>query len=381
MTAFSQTLFKHHTNGTIGSWTIEVVENPDGSVNLNSIAHKVLDGKPVITPRVITEGKNLGKANETTCLEQAISEAKAKAEKKVKGGYVKDIADAQERATNGMGFIKPMLAQPIEKVKNWSYPVYLQTKFDGHRCLAAVDDNNAVILYSRDGNPIHLPHIQALLQDAYDSGIWAGGVLDGELYKHGETLNRISSLIKKAKEGTESLVYQLYDIYEPEVCYTERLSIIRQIDEFLESESVAATETVVAETEGELTAFHANAIAEGFEGTIVRQMGVGYEDGKRSKSLMKKKDFDDTEFEIIGYRLGTPKVSGSETLQQPVLKLITNDGVTFDCNAPGNTKERHQLYVNGLVNLIGRAMTVKHFGYTEFKTPFLPTPLRLREDL
>lgn len=380
---FHVKLFTVHSGGKVGSWEI-LVATPKNQLDsyIVQTSTKVLGGKSVETVTEITEGKNIGKANETNPFQQALSEAESKVNKKIDQGYTNRQPEAGTKVTNGLGFIKPMLAQPIEKVKQWNFPVHAQTKFDGHRMLATVQDGK-VVLYSRQGKVVSVAHIQDMLQRHYEhfqvhgTG-WDGQTLDGEIYCHGETLQKISSMVKKPCEESKTLKYHVYDVVM-DFPYEERLSAVRQATELLDDEFVQATVTHIVLNHGELDALHAKNLSEGYEGTIVRHGDLGYEDGKRSRSLMKKKDFMDDEFEIIGHLLGKPDIRGDVRYERPIFKCKTKDGVEFTCTAFGTMQERHALFEAGLDDVIGKTLTLKFFNYTPDGAPFLPIALRFKD--
>ena len=215
---FEQTLYRINTNKSVGSWAISVIEQMDNTANIITTQTKVLGGKGVESLTTLDNGKNIGKTNETNATEQAILSAQASANKKIKKGYLTEIPTGEEQVTNSLGFLKPMLAQTIDKVKNWQFPVLCSPKLDGHRLLATAKDKQAV-LYSRQGKTVELPHIQCELQKLLDDNIWNGTTLDGEIYLHGESLQTISSLVKKQQQKTEQLKYFLYDAIEPNKPY------------------------------------------------------------------------------------------------------------------------------------------------------------------
>jgi len=208
---FEQLLYRINSNKTVGSWAIAVTENNDGSANILTTQTKLIGGKGVESVTTVSEGKNMGKKNETTSLEQAVINAKATADKKLKKGYLLDVPSGEEQVTNSLGLLKPMLAQTIEKVKNWEFPVFASPKLDGHRLLATVQENK-VLLYSRQGTVVSLPHIEKELQQLFDDKIWSGVTLDGEVYLHEESLQIIGSLVKNTQPETANLKYYLYDV-------------------------------------------------------------------------------------------------------------------------------------------------------------------------
>jgi len=388
-------LFKRHTNGTVGTWEVEVL-HVDGSTLsiLRRTAAKIIGGKVVVTDTAFTKGKNIGRANETTHYEQAVSEAESKYNKKLDEGYVKTLEEAQVKATNSLGFAKPMLATSIEKVKKWEFPVYASAKLDGHRMLATVVDG-LVALYSRQGKPICLEHIRETLQKAYDRGYWGGHTLDGEVYKHGETLQQISSLVKKPQPESAGLLYYMYDAIGLKSDghflashYSERRHYISTLARYVRNDLAIPwgkeTPTLVClpqhtlNNQTELDSFHAKNIGDGYEGTMVRHGDTGYEEGKRSKSLMKMKDFQDAEFEIIHAFEGKPNLR--HDLKVGMYKCRTKDGKDFDVLAPGDMHEK-DAHARTLYGNVGKYMTVKFFNMTPDGAPYLPVALRIREDI
>src|SRR5689334_16299941 len=92
------TLYKKTSSGAIQMWTISVDYHLGGEKGESALIQTVfgqVDGKKQIANDVVLEGKNIGKANETTAFEQAISEAKSQWERKKKKGYVESIEDAE----------------------------------------------------------------------------------------------------------------------------------------------------------------------------------------------------------------------------------------------------------------------------------------------
>lgn len=371
-THFEKTLYKAHASGAVGSWSVSVIGS-DEIAKMVVASRKKLDGKSVETPTEYTEGKNVGKANETTPLGQAILEAKSKVKMKLDKGYVEDIPESGSVATNTLGFIQPMTAQPMEKVKSVTFPLGVQPKLDGHRCLCGVKDGIA-IMYSRQGKMINLPHIQKELQALYNKGHWSGRVIDGELYLHGDSLQSISSLIKKLKPESEKLHFHVYDI-DMDTCYRDRFQALKALENWATSCDIKSNwsvlNTTVADTQEQVDVLHAKFLSDGYEGTMLRQFDMPYESGKRSKSLLKKKDFKDEEFIISGVSKGKPNIRLG--LEVGIYECQTKDGKSFTVTAPGNAQE-------GQKN-IGRSLTVKYFNYTPDGVPFLPVALRIREDI
>lgn len=368
---YQENLYINHSTGKAGSWAISVTDNGDNTATITTTACKVLGGKPVVTTEIIREGKNIGRANETTPLEQAIAEAKAKAQKKIDKGYTHNIPEEGQKAVNSLGLTKPMLAQEFKGIE--SFPVYIQMKLDGNRCLAAKVDGQ-IKLWSRGGKEINLPHIAQALESLLPEGL----TVDGELYCHGEALQTITSWIKKLQPESEQIRYMVYDCVLP-VCFSERLKKIQYHIGNDNDALVTVLHSRRLESDHSLEHYHNLYVSQGYEGTMVRALGVGYEDGKRSKSLQKMKDFQDAEFEILGVIQGTPRIVGTETLEVAIY-VCKCGSHTFNATAPGDMFEKHTAWLNR-DSAVGKMLTVKFFSFTPDGIPFLPVALRIREDL
>jgi DNA ligase-1 len=381
-TIYTKQLFKVHSTGKVGDWVITVTDNGDGTATLTRESTKVLGGTAVKTITNITAGKHIGKANETTPRYQAQLEALSKVAKQLDKGYVESMPQDGDKVTNSMGLVQPMLAHPIDKVKDWTFPVIAQPKLDGHRMLACVDQQGRVVMYSRQGKPINLPHIASSLLEAYEIGAWQGETLDGELYIHGETLQTVSSLVKKLQPRSEEVLYHIYDTVTINQSYAERVgSVLDDLFGMMDDGRPMALRRVYSERinhQGRLDEMHGENLAAGYEGTMIRWGDTGYENGKRSKSLLKLKDFQDAEFEIIGFGWGKPYVRPDREYRVPIFKCATKGGESFDVTAHGTMEEKDAL-ANKVESYVGKMLTVKYFNFTPAGVPFLPVSLRFHE--
>ena len=148
------TLFKKTSTGAVQFWQMEVSEIlADGETRpvgeLKTIYGQYGTSSPQETRDLISEGKNPGKKNETTPVEQALKEAEAQWTKKKKKGYVESIENAQN------GFIdeevikggeNPMLAETYAKQGHKIvFPCFAQPKLDGIRCVAIVKNGQCTL--------------------------------------------------------------------------------------------------------------------------------------------------------------------------------------------------------------------------------------------
>ena len=250
-------LYAQDKNGKIKVWTAAVLSSATAR-----ITHGYINGKQQVSYRDCEAGKNIGRSNETTPLEQCISETRRKwTDKKEKEAYTEtkpadcgegygDISgnDYDGESAVPAGPFLPMLAQTFDpadlaagtkKKKVIKFPCFVQPKLDGLRCVsyATRADNDAtaaVVLQSRTGAFFTgLPHIAAALRPYLSQH--PNIVIDGELYTDQMPFEELAGLIKK-KKITESDVarlkkvkYHVYDIYEHtrhDMPYSERMGLL-----------------------------------------------------------------------------------------------------------------------------------------------------------
>lgn len=366
------TLYKRHSKN-IGTWTVETGSHPtEPDTSVLTITHvKNMDGGKEVVSYVNVSPKNIGKSNETTPIEQAELEAESRVKKQLDKGYVRSIDEVGSENLNTLGFPMPMTAHPIEKVKDIDWVLAVaQPKLDGHR--AMFKDG---VIYSRQGKVINLPHIvEAInslgLQDKH---------LDGEIYLHGKTLQQISSLIKRPREESLDLVYHVYDVVDVNH-YTYRYNDAFGGLDIKEDCSLQLVPWQWVEDSDDMMEVHQKHLEDGYEGTMLRHGGNGYQAGRRSSSLLKVKEFHDDEFRIVGYLEGTPRFTNGSFLSQGIWQLETKDGMGFTATMQGTMHDKNRLLKEAETH-IGKMLTVKYHYYSADGVPQLPVAIRFREDI
>lgn len=360
------TLFKNHS-GVVGYWK---AWSEGGTVFIEHA--KKLDGKPVVKQYTAT-AKNVGRANETTAEQQAVLEIESRAKKQLDKGYVRTEEEAVAPSTNSLGFEKPMLATPFEKVKpesiDWEN-AFAQPKLDGHRAL--FKDGQ---LYSRQGKVIDLPHVVEAIKQLELEHLH----LDGELYWHGKSLQEISSLVKKLQPESAQLVYHVYDVVDPENTWTDRFFETAEVLDTADHDSVVAVPATPVVSNEILQTLHSSYLELGYEGTMLRHGTEGYADGKRAKQLLKLKNFQDAEFLVVGVNRGVPNVTARGTFEVPVWVCQSGDNV-FTVTAQGNMHEKHAQWESREEH-VGRRLTVKFHYMSKDEIPQLPVALRWFETI
>lgn len=364
---FEKTLYKNQS-GKVGFWTIKAFAT-GASANHHAqlmITHaKTLDGKS--TPSFVPVlGMNIGKSNETTPQDQAILEAESRIRKQFDRGYVETPELATQPVTNALGKKKPQLAVDVDKVKedaiDWDN-AWLQPKFDGHRCM------NDGFIYSRNGKSLDVAHVSAEIARLGLTDF----KMDGELYVHGMHLNKIGSLIKKPQEESLQLSYYVYDLVDDAPFEDRYAALTDKLAQF-DVEFLVLAPTYRVRSMAEARAKTAEFVANGYEGGILRWGREGYEDDKRSKYLIKLKDFTDLEVTVTGFSLGTPQIIDGMKLEQPILHYITTDGKEGKVLAHGNAHEKHAIFLQlSTMTDISLPLTIEHFGLTSKGVPNIAT--------
>jgi ATP-dependent DNA ligase len=116
---------------------------------------------------------------------------------------------------------------------------------------------------------------------------------------------------------------------------------------------------------------HDYFVTEGYEGIILRK-DEQYKN-TRSSNLLKYKEFDDDEMEIIGFSEGV----GTE-VGLVIWEVKTNDGLIFTVRPKGDFEERKKLFENG-EKYIGKKITVRFQGKSEKGIPRFPIGISIRD--
>lgn len=354
-------LYKRTATGAIQVWWQERV---GGRYRTHS-GQK--DGQIVTSEWTTAKPKNVGRSNETTPEQQAEAEVESNYTLKKKGGYntTVDAAKASER-------FSPMLAKVYGDYKDdvdralAEGTVLVQPKLDGIRCIAT-----AAGLWSRQGNPIiAVPHVHEALRPAFRKD--SNAIFDGELYNHELKADfpRLVSLIKKQKPTSEDLAesarmieYWVYDSPRDVVTST-RIALVYDVATAI-GRPLVPVPTHTVDGQARLDELHGQHLSDGFEGTMIRLEGP-YET-KRSKLLLKHKEFQDKEFQVLDIVEGEGNRSGMAGYA--VLQL--NDDDTFRANIKGEREYLREVLANRK-SYIGRAATVEYFHLTPDGVPRFP---------
>lgn len=352
------TLYKRTSTGAIQIWYMESESNRYRSTSGQ------IDGKKTTTEWTVVDGKNQGRANETTPEQQALAEVEAEYKKKRKKDY-RDSLDAVDVIER----IKPMLATKWDDRKNKisQTEVVIDAKLDGQRCIATSQG-----LFSRTGEPIlGVPHIHEHLTDLYFSNS-PDLIIDGELYNNllKDDFNTIVSCTKKQNptekekaRARELIQYWVYDLVslanQPTSVRKQMLHECIDEDQFIKH---TPSKRIPIEDVDEVSA---EFIEMGYEGAMVRLEGP-YEN-KRSKYLIKWKQMMDDEFIIVDIQEGDGNRSGMAA--RAIMSLPNGD--TFSAGIIGNVPYCVDLLANK-GDVVGHPGTVIFQNYTPAGVPRFP---------
>lgn len=316
------------------------------------------------TRRQINIGKNIGKKNQTSHFQQAISEATSKWTKKRDiEKFMVELVDITHEQIK-----MPMLAHDYNKQKKKViFPCYLQPKLDGYRCIY---DTNTKTITSRQGKSFDVLKNSGQLFDELNK-LQNLGILDGELYIHNEPFESLG-LLRKTKSLTYEdmnyllkIEYHVYDIIDELNSFKIRNENLKKIFIDNKFEKIKYVHTESVNDEESIIKFHEKNIESNYEGTMIRNTLGMYKQKFRSSDLLKYKDFLDGEFKIIDYTFEKDTSGLDENLIVWIIIIKSN----LQCKVrPMGTKiERKELYKNCISNFSqykGRNLWCKYFELT-----------------
>ena len=278
-----------------------------------------LDGK-LQTSTDTCSPKNVGRSNETTAEQQAILEAQSKFAKKVKSGYSQELTST------------PTVQLP-QKVKTYqdnkhlvSYPCYATPKYNGLNGTYWLLPDKTLKLTSRGGDELPpIPHLEPTTLKMMEH--FKTTCINGELYISGESLQNITSAVKKPKELSKSLVFIPFELPLVSAPYKDKVALL-----------IKYIPIVYITREEMLEEFYTVTVETGYEGIVIYNTDSIYQFNQRSSTVLKYKPVADAEYKILSY---TTDRNG-----HPVFTCETHDGKQFKVKPKGTDEERKQIITN-----------------------------------
>lgn len=249
-------------------------------------------------------------------------------------------------------------------------------KLNGLRCMYIPGRG----FYSRDGkrwNDSVLAHIVMPMTDY---------IIDGELYSHGLSLQRINSAVgvNRLEPGFDAdyIAFHAFDLVEPKHNALTRILLLDKIlaDHRMETAYVHMIQWEICKTRIELDECYNHYITLGYEGQMLKSVfGTYMPQGPKERptmNLQKRKAFLDAEFDCVG-RVMSEEGKCAGKLGALIFK--TNRGVIFEVGT-GFTDEEREEYMKPAFDFKKKA-TIKYLNLTDDGRPFNASFVGWRDDV
>lgn len=266
--------------------------------------------------------------------------------------------------------MKPMLAFKAKPSK-LSFPGFVQPKFNGVRALYLPKHRN---LQSRDEHfwdPVVLPHLLSELTDL-------GFATDGELYKHGMSLQQIYSRVAVNRivphDKVTEISYYIFDIISQHPMW-QRVDALEMLRKMFETRKhLVIAPTYLVHTEAEIDYYYQQWRAQGYEGLMFRTYdapyGMEHNCGNKENRwwyLQKKKEMQDLEATITGVYEGEDGFIGL----LGGFNCVTDEGVEFNVGGGLTLDERNYFWLNQRV-CIGARIRINFEMFSDGRVPLKP---------
>lgn len=294
--------------------------------------------------------------------------------------------------------MKPLLAHVYEPHRV-QYPCFIQPKLNGIRALY----QNGYF-QSRDGQIFSvglLEHLIESLVEIFDEVT----VLDGELYVHGWPLQRINGAVTPVRQqpnaDTLQVEYHIFDRPHRLLSFYDRMELVREKEALLQDTKIRRVITCKVGSEQAADLSYARFVTEGYEGMMYRLGDCPYTIPKQQKGhyvsyartlnirarllsdkdnrvwhLLKRKDWQDGEFECVGVEEGKDKYMS----MVGALRCLRNANPSY--NGPssftvsgGLTDSDRAKFFDHPELIIGKQIKVKYLCLSQDQIPLNPTIL------
>jgi DNA ligase-1 len=262
------------------------------------------------------------------------------------------------------------------KLVDWKDGWYVSRKIDGARCIGIVDSNGDTTFYSRTGKEFDTLAIVR-------SGIKALGVtnvvFDGELClvddDGNEDFQGVMKQLKKKDHTIPNPSYKIFDMIshdefyskkgEKNKTYTHRYNNLREVMRNNTCACLSVLGQELIKDDDHFAEWTGKAKEYGWEGLMLRA-DEPYK-GKRSKDLLKFKNFFDDEYEVIDVEMGPFRyVKDGAECEETMLScvMINHKGYTVRVGSGFSIDQRQEFYQNPK-NILGQIITVQYFEETK----------------
>lgn len=259
-----------------------------------------------------------------------------------------------------------------EKIVNFSKESwYASRKLDGVRCLVVSDENGKVTCFSRQGK---IFETLGLVERAVEELGVKGSVLDCEVClidNDSDDFQGIMKLIRKKDFTIPNPVCKLFDLLSLDEfssgtskrILSERLKNLSEVIPENHNILQVLPQRIVKSKE-EYESLMEEAAEKGWEGLILRR-DAAYK-GKRSKDLLKCKNFEDAEYVVKKAEMGPFRyVFEGQEREEEMLSCVTIEHKGHEVRVgSGWTIEQRRMFYKNPSSIIGKTINVQYFEET-----------------
>ena len=281
--------------------------------------------------------------------------------------------------------MKPMLAFKVQQYGHQlSNPFYAQPKLNGVRALC-----NGQAFQSRDEHlwkPAVLRHLFDQVQPIFQR--YPNFITDGELYRHGLSLQKINQAVAVNRHEptsvTPTIEYHIFDLLDVEqgakdfAYRAEQLDAIQSVITRFQLTHIKVVPTHLCGSMDMTEPLYKNYLKLGYEGLMYRSLGCMYgltencgNKENRWKCLLKRKEWLDKEFRVVDFTITEGK-KGERGFQ--VMCEVEGSGETFNVGS-GLSDDELDYYIEN--SPIGQWAKVKFETYSDTGIPLKPTILAI----
>lgn len=283
-------------------------------------------------------------------------------------------------STDQGGNIKPQLAKSSNDcaASIFEKEFFSSRKIDGVRLLLRYDQEEDCLKTSSRGGGDYDISTTEIREDGQLLNLFRENpdlILDGELYVHGWSLQKISGTarLKTWEDRCSKLEFWVFDYVDTEKSFNNRLDFLTDLSiDFKDNPKVKVLEHELVSGWNKIKKLHDKYVQEGFEGAVLRKPSAVYTPGARNSNWVKIKDRMEEEFEIIGMEPGLRP-------EDMCFWLKTKWGGKFKAMPNGDRELRTEYYKNWK-DYVGKAGTCSFFSWTEDRLPSQPKLKHIREE-
>jgi len=256
--------------------------------------------------------------------------------------------------------------------------VLVQPKINGNRCRVKGYPDGKATLYSSSAAEIKsMEHINMQMGLVAKKVIQTTGAFyhhfDGELYLHGQHHQTTDGWCRRQYSAPEHLsisylIFDMIDTYTPQHKRTDFLSYLNAI--VMPMQNIQVVPTYAITNFADLEMMHIQALKDGYEGTVIRNVHNIYQEKQKCTMLMKWKPMNIMTCEVVDYNQEqTQDGEFKDSLGSFVCKMPDSE-LLFSCGSGLTAVERANWWPKTRAKEIGpKRIKVKYQELTKAGKP------------